>query len=104
MLTEYVCYFVIFAALFDGGCNLQVTAGSDRININYLLTCFQVAHQQETVLVKNYFVPIFSICMALHCSQKSGWEKGAMVLQSSILSIADISDSERDKLVKKHMV
>ncbi|KAI8543048.1 hypothetical protein RHMOL_Rhmol08G0188500 [Rhododendron molle] len=69
-----------------------------------LVSLVEVAHQQATHLVKNYFVPIFSVCMALHCSKKSGWENEAMVLQSSILRIADISENERDKLVKKHMV
>lgn len=89
--TQYCCHWLLPALVLHG----------ETSNLNWVA---KVAHQQETVLVKNCFVPIFSICMALHCSQKSGWEKGAMVLQSSILSIADISESERDKLVKKHMV
>lgn len=55
-------------------------------------------------MIKKHFVPIFSICMALHCSKKPGQEKGAVVLQSSILRIAEISENERDRLIKKHMV
>ena len=55
------------------------------------------------VLVKNHFVPIFAICMALHCSKESGWEKAAIVLRSSILRLAEKSGSERDKLIKKYM-
>ncbi|KAK9998934.1 hypothetical protein SO802_018537, partial [Lithocarpus litseifolius] len=55
------------------------------------------------VLVKNHFVPIFAISMALHCSKESGWEKAAIVLQGSILRLAEISRSERDQLIKKHM-
>lgn len=54
--------------------------------------------------MKNHFVQIFSVCMALHCSKKSGWEKGADVLQNSILHLAQISENERDKLIKKNMV
>lgn len=54
--------------------------------------------------MKNHFVQIFSVCMGLHCSKKSGWEKGADVLQNSILRLAQISENERDKLIKKHMV
>lgn len=68
---------------------------------NFLL---QISCQSSAALVKNYFVPIFSVCMALHCSKKSGSENGAAVLQSSILSIAKISENERDILIKKHMV
>ncbi|KAJ7956242.1 Serine/threonine-protein kinase ATM [Quillaja saponaria] len=64
----------------------------------------KVADLPVTVLVKNHFVSIFSICMALHCSEKPGSEKGALVLQSSILQFAEISEHERDKLIKKHMV
>lgn len=54
--------------------------------------------------MKIHFVQIFSVCIALHCSKTSGWERGALVLQSSILHLAEVSESERDKLIKKHMV
>ncbi|CAK7328912.1 unnamed protein product [Dovyalis caffra] len=37
-------------------------------------------------------------------ARRSGWERGAMVLQSSILCLAELSESERDNLIKKHMV
>lgn len=72
--------------------------------LDVALILFQVAGLPLAVLVKNHFVPIFSVCMALHCSKKSGWEKGAVVLQSSILHVAEISEDERDKLIKKYMV
>ncbi|KAI8543061.1 hypothetical protein RHMOL_Rhmol08G0189100 [Rhododendron molle] len=88
---QYCCLWLLPALVLHG----------ETSNLNWIA---KVAHQQATHLVKNYFVPIFSVCMALHCSKKSGWENGAMVLQSSILRIADISENERDKLVKKHMV
>jgi ataxia telangiectasia mutated family protein len=64
----------------------------------------QVACQPLAVLVKIHFVPIFSVCIVLHCSKRSGWERGAKVLQSSILCLTELSESERDKLIKKHMV
>uniref|UniRef100_A0A7N2KNE5 Uncharacterized protein n=1 Tax=Quercus lobata TaxID=97700 RepID=A0A7N2KNE5_QUELO len=64
----------------------------------------EVACQLLAVLVKNHFVPIFAICMALHCIKESGWEKAAIVPQSSILPLAEVSGSERDKLIKEHMV
>lgn len=66
--------------------------------------CLQVAGQPSAVLIKSHFVPIFSICISLHCSKRSGWESGTAVLQSSILTMAGISDNERDTLIKRHMV
>lgn len=63
-----------------------------------------MAAQPVVVLVKENFVPIFSICMGLHCSKTSECDKGAMVLQNSILYVGEISESERDKLIKQNMV
>uniref|UniRef100_A0A7N0V2B4 Uncharacterized protein n=1 Tax=Kalanchoe fedtschenkoi TaxID=63787 RepID=A0A7N0V2B4_KALFE len=51
-----------------------------------------VASEPLSILVRDHFVPIFSVCMAMHCSKKPGWEKGAEALQSSILNIADMED------------
>lgn len=42
--------------------------------------------------------------MALHCCEKHNKDDVAAVLRSSILQIADISENERDGLIKKHMV
>lgn len=64
----------------------------------------QVACQPLTVLIKNHFTSIFSISMALHCSKKPGSEKGTLVLQSSILHFGQLSEKERDKLIKRHLV
>ena len=64
----------------------------------------QVTGQPMTVLVKQHFASIFSISMALHCSKKPGSERGTHVLQSSILHFGQISENERDKLIKRHMV
>lgn len=47
---------------------------------------------------------IFSICMALHCSKKAGSDMGTRVLENYILQIAEISEHERDELIKKRMV
>ncbi|KAM4115238.1 hypothetical protein ACJW30_04G133500 [Castanea mollissima] len=89
--VRYCCHWLLPALVLHG----------DSSNLSWVA---KVACQPLAVLVKNHFVPIFAICMALHCSKKSGWEKGAVVLQSSILRLAEISESERDKLIKKHMV
>ncbi|KAK9995769.1 hypothetical protein SO802_020455 [Lithocarpus litseifolius] len=89
--VQYCCHWLLPALVLHG----------DSSNLSWVA---KVACQPLEVLVKSHFVPIFAICMALHCSKKSGWEKGAVVLQSSILHLAEISESERDKLIKKHMV
>uniref|UniRef100_F6GSQ7 Serine/threonine-protein kinase ATM n=1 Tax=Vitis vinifera TaxID=29760 RepID=F6GSQ7_VITVI len=88
---QYCCHWLLPALLLHG----------DTSNLKWVAS---VAGLPLAVLVKNHFVPIFSVCMALHCSKKSGWEKGAVVLQSSILHVAEISEDERDKLIKKYMV
>lgn len=64
----------------------------------------QIVHLPPPAIVRNHFVQIFSVCMALHCSKNPGREKGSTVLESSILKIAEMSENERDKLIKKHMV
>ncbi|KAI3512910.1 hypothetical protein L1887_20232 [Cichorium endivia] len=70
-------------------------------NLNWVA---KLAGQPSATLIKSHFVHIFSVCIALHCSKRSGWESGAAVLQSSILSISGLSEKERDTLIKKHMV
>ncbi|KAE8124229.1 hypothetical protein FH972_019134 [Carpinus fangiana] len=88
---QYCCHWLLPALVLHG----------DSSNLSLLS---KVACQPLAVLVKNQFVPIFAVCMALHCSKRSGREKGAFVLQSSILHLAEISENERDILIKKQMV
>lgn len=76
----------------------------DNFGILRTFSAYQVASQPCADLVKHHFVHIFSICMALHCSKKPGSDKGSGVLGTSILQIAEISEHERDELIKKHMV
>ncbi|MED6180994.1 hypothetical protein PIB30_015217 [Stylosanthes scabra] len=64
----------------------------------------KVTSQSLSVLVKVHFASVFSICMALRGSKQPGSEKGTAVLQSSLLHFAQISETERDKLIKRHMV
>ncbi|EOA23378.1 hypothetical protein CARUB_v10016554mg [Capsella rubella] len=73
----------------------------DHTNLEWVA---KMAGQPVVVLVKENFVPIFSICMGLHCSKTSECDKGAMVLQNSILYVGEISENERDKLIKQNMV
>ncbi|GMH31457.1 hypothetical protein Nepgr_033300 [Nepenthes gracilis] len=88
---KYCCQWLLPALILQG----------DISNLEWVAS---ITGQSIAVLVESHFVPIFSVCMALHCSRKPGWEKGTLVLQSSILRIAEISEDERDRLIKKHMV
>ncbi|XP_017218492.1 serine/threonine-protein kinase ATM [Daucus carota subsp. sativus] len=88
---QYCCPWLLPALMVHG----------DTVNLNWVA---KVARKSSADLVRIHFVPIFSVCMALHCSKNSGWESGAALIQSSILSIAEMSESERDQLIKKHMV
>lgn len=88
---QYCCHWLLPALVLN----------EDSSNLNWVA---RVACQPLVVLVKIHFVPIFSVCIVLHCSKRSGWERGAKVLQSSILCLTELSESERDKLIKKHMV
>ncbi|KAM7277000.1 hypothetical protein ACFE04_018866 [Oxalis oulophora] len=72
----------------------------DNSNLNWVA---KIACQPLAALVKDQFVPIFSVCISLHCSKRSESEKGAIVLQSSILHLAELSENERDHLIKKNM-
>ncbi|XP_009622788.1 serine/threonine-protein kinase ATM isoform X4 [Nicotiana tomentosiformis] len=69
-----------------------------------LAALLEVTCEPLAEMIKNHFVDIFSVCITLHSSKKAGWEKGSAVLEMSILDIAKISETERDKLIKKHMI
>ncbi|CAA7402290.1 unnamed protein product [Spirodela intermedia] len=73
----------------------------DLANLNFISS---VAGQPLAVLSKKHFVKVFSICIALRSSANADNEAGEFVLSSSILHIAEISEHERDDLIKKHMV
>ncbi|XP_022845090.1 serine/threonine-protein kinase ATM isoform X2 [Olea europaea var. sylvestris] len=85
-------------------CNWLLPALILHENASSLTWVAKVACQPRADLIRNHFVQIFSVCMALYCSKKAGWEKGSEALESLILSIAEISEQERDELIKKQMV
>ncbi|KVH98208.1 Armadillo-type fold [Cynara cardunculus var. scolymus] len=88
---QYSCHWLLPALVLH----------NDISSLNWVA---KVAGQPSAALIKTQFVPIFSVCIALHCSKRSGRESGTSVLQSSMLSISGISESERDTLIKRHMV
>ncbi|XP_043704321.1 serine/threonine-protein kinase ATM isoform X2 [Telopea speciosissima] len=89
--VQYCCPWLLPALVFGG----------DTTNLSLLA---KVSGQPLRDLATDHFVPIFAVCMALYCSRKKGSEKGAVSLQSSLLCIAELTEHERDKLIKRHMV
>ncbi|XP_042498310.1 serine/threonine-protein kinase ATM isoform X2 [Macadamia integrifolia] len=89
--VQYCCPWLLPALVFGG----------DTTNLSLLA---KVSGQPLRDLAICHFVPIFAVCMALYCSDKKGSEKGAAALQGSLLYIAELTEPERDKLIKKHMV
>ncbi|XP_072965614.1 serine/threonine-protein kinase ATM isoform X2 [Typha angustifolia] len=73
----------------------------DVTNLNWLS---KVSCQHLSILVKDYFVPIFATCMAVHCSGSPDKEIAGTALCESLLLFAEITELERDDLIKKHMV
>lgn len=56
-------------------------------------------------LVKQHFVSIFAGILPLHLGSSKGVQKRAAVaLQVSMLTLADITEDERDELIQKQMV
>ncbi|KAG0493512.1 hypothetical protein HPP92_004506 [Vanilla planifolia] len=73
-------------------------------NIQSLELISEVAKQPLPLLVKEFFVPIFAVCIAVYCNGKDDEGNSGKVLRESILQIAKISELERDDLIKKNMV
>ncbi|CAH9111684.1 unnamed protein product [Cuscuta epithymum] len=88
---HYCCNWLLPALILHG----------DVCNLNWIA---QIVNLPQFSIVRNHFVQIFSVCMALHCSKNAGREKGTAVLESSILKMGEMSENERDKLIKKQMV
>ncbi|XP_019197259.1 PREDICTED: serine/threonine-protein kinase ATM isoform X3 [Ipomoea nil] len=88
---HYCCHWLLPALILHG----------DASNLNWIA---KIVRMPPPAIVRNHFVQIFSVCMALHCSKNPEREKGSTVLESSILKIAEMSENERDKLIKKQMV
>ncbi|KAF5201731.1 Serine/threonine-protein kinase ATM, partial [Thalictrum thalictroides] len=77
--VQYCCPWLLPALILHGR-----TADLEWVATN--------AGQPLAVLVKNHFVPIFAVCMALHCSKKPGRENGVLVsIVSFILSLSSSS-------------
>ncbi|KAJ8476072.1 hypothetical protein OPV22_019799 [Ensete ventricosum] len=88
---QYCCPWLLPPLILNGD-----TAGLNWVS--------KVSLQPLSVLVREYFVPICALCIAVHCSMRPNKEIGGMALNNLILQFANISELERDELIKKHMV
>ncbi|KAJ3694312.1 hypothetical protein LUZ60_009792 [Juncus effusus] len=64
----------------------------------------KVSGRSLSGLIKEYFVPIFAVLMAVHCSEKTEKEIAGIALSESLLQFGEISEIERDELIKRHLV
>lgn len=64
----------------------------------------QILSQPLSIIIKKYFVPIFGLCIAVRCGTGPEKDLAETVLCESVLQLGEISELERDDLIKKHMV
>ncbi|WVZ71912.1 hypothetical protein U9M48_020441, partial [Paspalum notatum var. saurae] len=73
----------------------------DHADINWLS---KILSQPLSIIIKKYFVPIFGLCIAVRCGTGPEKDLAETVLCESVLQLGEISELERDDLIKKHMV
>ncbi|TVU22297.1 hypothetical protein EJB05_31982 [Eragrostis curvula] len=64
----------------------------------------KILSQPLPVIIKRYFVPIFGLSIAAKCGAGPEKDSAETVLCESLLHLGEISESERNDLIKKHMV
>uniref|UniRef100_A0A0D9Y262 Serine/threonine-protein kinase ATM n=1 Tax=Oryza glumipatula TaxID=40148 RepID=A0A0D9Y262_9ORYZ len=64
----------------------------------------KILSQPLSAVIKGYFVPIFGLCIAARCGSGPEKDLAETVLCESLLQLGEISEPERDDLIKKHMV
>ena len=57
-----------------------------------------------SAVIKGYFVPIFGLSIAARCGTGPEKDLAETVLYESVLQFGEISELERDDLIRKHMV
>ncbi|XP_062191304.1 serine/threonine-protein kinase ATM isoform X2 [Phragmites australis] len=64
----------------------------------------KILSQPLSVIIKRYFVPIFGLSIATRCGTGPEKDSAETVLYESLLQLGEISEFERDDLIKRHMV
>jgi ataxia telangiectasia mutated family protein len=73
----------------------------DAADLNWIS---KVLLQPLSAVIKGYFVPIFGLCIAARCGTGPEKDLAETVLYESLLQLGEISEFERDDLIRKHMV
>uniref|UniRef100_A0A0E0FF14 Serine/threonine-protein kinase ATM n=1 Tax=Oryza nivara TaxID=4536 RepID=A0A0E0FF14_ORYNI len=64
----------------------------------------KILSQPLSAVIKGYFVPIFGLCITARYGSGPEKDLAETVLCESLLQLGEISEPERDDLIKKHMV
>nr|XP_034595825.1 serine/threonine-protein kinase ATM isoform X4 [Setaria viridis] len=73
----------------------------DAADLNWIS---KILSQPLPVIIKRYFVPIFGLSIAARCGTGPEKDLAETALCESLLQLGEISELERDDLIKKHMV
>ncbi|PUZ57625.1 hypothetical protein GQ55_5G446600 [Panicum hallii var. hallii] len=73
----------------------------DAADLNWIS---KILSQPLSVIIKRYFVPIFGLSIAARCGTGPEKDLAETALCESLLQLGEISELERDDLIKKHMV
>uniref|UniRef100_R7WG20 Serine/threonine-protein kinase ATM n=1 Tax=Aegilops tauschii TaxID=37682 RepID=R7WG20_AEGTA len=93
---EHICPWLLSFLILRG----------DAAGLNWISKCF-ILHtllQPLSAVIKGYFVQIFGLCIAAKNGTGPEKDLAETVLYESLLQLGEISEFERDDLIRKHMV
>ncbi|XP_047054644.1 serine/threonine-protein kinase ATM isoform X1 [Lolium rigidum] len=88
---EHICSWLLPFLILRG----------DAADLNWIS---KVLLQPLSAVIKGYFVPIFGLSIAARCGTGPEKDLAETVLYESVLQFGEISELERDDLIRKHMV
>lgn len=88
---EHICSWLLSFLILRG----------DAADLNWIS---KILSQPLSAVIKGYFVPIFGLSIAARCGTGPEKDLAETVLYDSLLQFGEISESERDDLIRKHMV
>ncbi|KAG8053690.1 hypothetical protein GUJ93_ZPchr0001g32148 [Zizania palustris] len=91
IFVEHCCSWLISFLILRG----------DAADLNWLS---KILSQPLSSVIKAYFIPIFGLSIAARCGSGPEKDLAETVLCESLLELGEISETERDDLIKKHMV
>ncbi|XP_047067678.1 serine/threonine-protein kinase ATM-like isoform X2 [Lolium rigidum] len=88
---EHICSWLLLFLILRG----------DAADLNWIS---KVLLQPLSAVIKGYFVPIFGLSIAARCGTGPEKDLAETVLYESVLQFGEISELERDDLIRKHML